>query len=108
MDIAPRVYGIRRADNSSLPVTSGAVNVIITLSEEPQSFAAAHINVTNGTAGTPVALGPIRQNAVGLSQFATHIDKPEIKELTVMQIRDGILKTATPAEDGNAKRRVRF
>ena len=92
VDIAPRVYGIRRADNSGLPVTSGAVNVIITLSEEPQSFAAAHINVTNGTAGTPVALGPIPQNAVGLSQFATHIDKPELKQLTVMEIRDGIIK----------------
>jgi hypothetical protein len=103
VDITPRVYGIRRADNSGLPLTSGAANVIITLSEMPQAFTAAEIDVMNGTAGTPIALGPIRQNAVGLSQFATHIDKPEIKELTVMQIRDGILKTATPAEDGNAR-----
>ena len=98
--ITPRVYGIRRADNSALPVASGVVNVIITLSEEPQSFTAAHINVTNGTAGTPVALGAIRQNAVGLSQFATHIDKPEIKQLTVMQIRDGIRKAD---KDGSAR-----
>ena len=104
VDIAPRVYGIRRADNSALPVTSGAVNVIITLSEEPQSFAAAHINVTNGTAGTPVALGPIRQNAVGLGQFAAHIAKPEVKEATLEQIRDGIFKvTDGVREDGNSR-----
>ena len=98
VDIAPRVYGIRRADNSALPVSSGAVNVIITLSEEPESFTMAHINVMGGTAGMPVALGAIRQNAVGLSQFASHIDKPEVKEATLEQIRDGIMKT--PA-DGN-------
>ena len=98
VDIAPRVYGIRRADNSALPVSSGAVNVIITLSEEPESFTMAHINVMGGTAGMPVALGAIRQNAVGLSQFASHIDMPEVKDATLVQIRDGIMKT--PA-DGN-------
>ena len=100
VDIAPRVYGIRRADNSALPVSSGAVNVIITLSEEPESFTMAHINVMGGTAGMPVALGAIPQNAVGLSQFASHIDKPEVKEATLEQIRDGIFKTG---DDGNAR-----
>ena len=93
VDITPRVYGIRRADNSGLPLTSGAANVIITLSEVPQAFTAAEIDVMYGTAGTPVALEPIRQNAVGLSQFATHIGKPEVKVATLTQIRDGILKT---------------
>ena len=100
VDIAPRVYGIRRADNSALPVSSGAVNVIITLSEEPESFTMAHINVMGGTAGMPVPLGAIRQNAVGLSQFASHIDMPEVKDATLEQIRDGIFKTG---EDGNAR-----
>ena len=94
VDITPRVYGIRRADGSALPLTSGAVNVIITLSEEPQSFAAAHINVKNGTAGTPVALGAIRQNAIGLGQLSDHLDKPKPKERNVTEIRDGIPKTA--------------
>ena len=104
VDITPRVYGIRRADNSGLPLTSGAANVIITLSEMPQAFTAAEIDVMNGTAGTPVALGPIRQNAVGLSQFATHIEMPEVRVATLTQIRDGIFKVKDGArEDGSAR-----
>ena len=83
VDITPRVYGIRRADNSGLPLTSGAANVIITLSEMPQAFTAAEIDVMNGTAGTPIALETIRQNAVGLSQFATYIDMPEVRVATL-------------------------
>ena len=79
VDISPEVYGIRRAGGSALPLTGGAVNVVITLSEEPESFTAAHIGVTNATAGTPAKLNTIRQNAVGLTQFATHIDKPLLK-----------------------------
>ena len=108
VDISPDVYGIRRADGSVLPLTGGAVNVIITLSEEPESLTAAHIDVTNATAGTPAKLDTVRQNAVGLTQFATHIDKPLLKAYTPMQIRDGILKAAVPAEDGECERRVRF
>ena len=104
VDITPRVYGIRRADNSGLPLTSGAANVIITLSEMPQAFTAAEIDVMNGTAGTPIALGPIRQNAVGLSQFATHIDMPEVRVATLEQIRNGIFKVTDGArEDGSAR-----
>ena len=101
VDINPEVYGIRRADNSSLPLTGGAVNVVITLSEEPASFTAAHINVDNATAGAPVKLNTVRQNAVGLSQFATHIDKPLLKEVTPIDIRDGILKAGEAG--GNAR-----
>ncbi len=92
VDITPKVYGIRRADRSALPLTGGAVNVIITLSEKPASFTAAHIDVTNATAGTPAKLNTIRQNAVGLTQFATHIDKPLLEALTVKEIRDGVTK----------------
>jgi hypothetical protein len=104
VDITPRVYGIRRADNSGLPLTSGAANVIITLSEMPQAFTAAEIDVMNGTAGTPIALGPIRQNAVGLSQFATHIEMPEVRVATLEQIRNGIFKVKDGArEDGTAR-----
>ena len=66
----PEVYGIRRVDRSVLPLTGGAVNVIITLSEEPQSFTAAHINVTKATAGAPVKLPSVAQNQVGLGQFS--------------------------------------
>ncbi len=69
----PRVYSIQRADGSTQPVTSGAVNVTITLSEEPASFTAAHINVTNATAGTPVALGATPQNKVDLTTLTTHL-----------------------------------
>ena len=104
VDITPRVYGIRRADNSGLPLTSGAANVIITLSEMPQAFTAAEIDVMNGTAGTPVALGPIRQNAVGLSQFATHIEMPEVRVATLTQIRDGIFKVEDGARDDGTAR----
>ena len=104
VDITPRVYGIRRADNSGLPLTGGAANVIITLSEMPQAFTAAEIGVMNGTAGTPIALGPIRQNAVGLSQFATHIEMPEVRVATLTQIRDGIFKVKDGARaDGTAR-----
>ena len=104
VDITPRVYGIRRADNSGLPLTSGAANVIITLSEMPQAFTAAEIDVMNGTAGTPIALGTIRQNAVGLSQFATHIDMPEVRVATLTQIKDGIFKVKDGArEDGSSR-----
>ncbi len=69
----PRVYSIQRADGSTQPVTSGAVNVTITLSEKPASFTAAHINVTNATAGTPVALGATAQNTVDLTAVTTHL-----------------------------------
>ena len=104
VDITPRVYGIRRADNSGLPLTSGAANVVITLSEMPQAFTAAEIDVMNGTAGTPIALGPIRQNAVGLSQFATHIEMPEVRVATLTQIRDGIFKVEDGARDDGTAR----
>ena len=67
------MYSIRRTDGSTQPVTSGAVNVTITLSEEPEAFTAAHINVTNATAGTPVALGATAQDTVGLSTVAQHL-----------------------------------
>ena len=100
VDISPEVYGIRRADNSSVPLTSGPVTVVITLSEQPESFDTQHINVMGGTAGTPVKLNTIRQNAVGLSQFASHVDKPLLTEYTPMQIRDGILKTG---DNGDAR-----
>ena len=69
----PRVYGIQRAGNATGPPSSGAVNVIITLSEQPQTFTAAHINVTHATAGAPVALGATAQNTVGLTQLTTHL-----------------------------------
>ena len=69
----PRVYGIQRADNSTAPLTSGAINVIITLSEAPQTFTAAHINVTHGTAAAPVPHGATTQNTVGASVVATYL-----------------------------------
>ena len=69
----PRVYSIRREPPSTLPLTGGAVNVVITLSEQPGAFTADHINVTNATAGTPVALGATAQNTVGLSTVATYL-----------------------------------
>ena len=59
---APRVYGIKRASpNDRLPVlteTADSFQVVITLSEKPKAFTKAHINVTGGTAGTPIALTP--------------------------------------------------
>ena len=91
----PRVYSIRREPPSTLPLTGGAVNVVITLSEEPTSFTADYINVTNATASTPVALGPTAQNVVGLTQVATYLDtagllgpKPPLR--TVAQLGDVI------------------
>ena len=52
----------------------------------------------------PVALGPIRQNAVGLSQFATHIEMPEVRVATLTQIRNGIFQVNDGVrEDGNAR-----
>ena len=69
----PKVYNIRRADNSVVPLTGGAVNVVITLSEQPLTFDATHINVTNATAGTPVALGATAQNVVGTSVVADYV-----------------------------------
>ena len=92
--LAPQVYGIRRADNAISPLTGGAVNVIITLSEQPKSFTAAHINVmsNNATAGTPVKLQTVAQNAVGLTQFSDHLDTPAPTARNVTQIRDGVVK----------------
>ena len=69
----PKVYNIRRADNSTVPLTGGAVNVIITLSEQPLTFDTTHINVTNATASTPVALGATAQNVVGTSVVETYL-----------------------------------
>ena len=69
---APRVYSIRRADNSTLPLASGAVNITVTLSEQPQSFTAAHINVTNGTAGTPV-LSNTTSDRINLLAITTYL-----------------------------------
>ena len=95
--LAPQVYGIRRADNAVSPLTGGAVDVIITLSEEPQAFDAAHINVSsNATAGTPVKLATVVQNDIGLTQFSTHLDTPAPTPRTLEQIRDGVKNT-----DGN-------
>ena len=69
---APRVYSIRRADNSTLPLASGAVNIIVTLSEKPQSFMASHINVTNATAGTPV-LSSTTSDRINLLAITTYL-----------------------------------
>ena len=69
---APRVYSIRRADNSTLPLASGAVNITITLSEQSQSFMASHINVTNATAGTPV-LSSTTSDRVNLLAITTYL-----------------------------------
>ena len=69
---APRVYSIRRADNSTLPLASGAVNIIVTLSEQPQSFTATHINVTNATAGTPV-LSNTTTDRINLLAITTYL-----------------------------------
>ena len=69
----PRVYGIQRSDGSTAPLTSGAINVIITLSEAPQTFTAAHINVTHATAAAPVPHGATTQNTVGASVVATYL-----------------------------------
>ena len=69
---APRVYSIRRADNSTLPLASGAVNITITLSEKSQSFMASHINVTNATAGTPV-LSSTTSDRVNLLAITTYL-----------------------------------
>ena len=102
--LAPQVYGIRRSDNAISPLTGGAVNVIITLSEQPKAFTAAHINVTNATAGTPVKLPTVGQNAVGLTQFSDHIDSTEPTARTVKQIRDGVLKPGVtlPGDPGGS------
>ena len=69
---APRVYSLRRADNSTLPLASGAVNIIVTLSEQPQSFTATHINVTNATAGTPV-LSSTTSDRINLLAITTYL-----------------------------------
>ena len=69
---APRVYSIRRADNSTLPLASGAVNITVTLSEQPQSFTAAHINVTNATAATPV-LSSTTSDRINLLAITTYL-----------------------------------
>ena len=66
------MYSIRRADNSTLPLASGAVNITITLSEQPQSFMASHINVTNATAGTPV-LSSTTSDRVNLLAITTYL-----------------------------------
>ena len=39
--------------------TGGAFDVVITLSEKPKAFAAAHVGVDKGTAGEPVYLGAV-------------------------------------------------
>ena len=105
----PRVYNIRREPASALPLTGGAVTVVITLSEAAQGLNAAHINVTNATAGAPVHLGAVSQNTIGLGTVATHLTstgaigaKPPLR--TVNQLRS-VIKTymnntasATPAE----------
>lgn len=69
----PKVYNIRRQPASPLPLMGGPVTVIITLSEAAQGLSAAHINLTNATAGAPVALGAIAQNTFGLSTVTTHL-----------------------------------
>ena len=71
--LGPKVYNIRREPASVLPLTGGPVTVIITLSEAAQGLSAAHINVTNATAGTPFALGAIAQDTFGLSTVTTHL-----------------------------------
>ena len=102
---APRVYSIRRADNAIAPLDSGAVNVIITLSEKPQSFTAAHINVTNATAATPV-LSKTTTDRVNLHAVATYlVDTGQIQSQpplrTALQLRADIIdymnNTATKA-----------
>ena len=91
----PKVYNIRREPVSVLPLTGGAVTVIITLSEAAQGLSAAHINVTNATAGAPVHLGAVSQNTFGLGTVTTHLTttgaigvRPTLR--TVDQLRDVI------------------
>ena len=79
----PRVHSIRRADNSTLPLTGGPVNVIITLSEQPEKLDASHINVTNATTSTPVFLGL-------LARSSPPIIEPRPLLRTVSQLREVI------------------
>ena len=68
----PRVYEIRRASpNDRLPVLeekADSFQVVITLSEKPKEFKKDHIDVSNATAGDPVALTP-KSTDKTLSQF---------------------------------------
>ena len=52
----PKVYSIKRADNSSLFVTDRTVNVVIILSEKPRAFTKDHVSVSNAIYGDPVPL----------------------------------------------------
>ena len=53
----PRVHSIVRPGDVLLPVTAATFDVLITLSEDPRKdgFKAAQIDVSNATAGDPVA-----------------------------------------------------
>ena len=60
----PTVYSIERADpEAPSPVTAATVRILITLSEMPKEFKAAHLDVANATAADPVALGPRRSTS---------------------------------------------
>ena len=83
---APRVYQIRRASpNDRLPVlteTASSFQAVITLSEQPKTFTEAHINVTGGTAGTPIALTPYEPlNVKTLTEYGNEQTIPGVRSL---------------------------
>ena len=86
LNAGPKVYSISRGDHSTAPLTGGTVNVVIELSQQPLAFEAAHINVTNATASTPVKLTPYRVPTYLRSQ--PFPPRPVIR--TVRQLRSDI------------------
>ena len=90
--LAPAVYGIRRNPDSPLALTGGAVNLVVTLSEMPSSFTAAHINVksNNATVSSVTPLDRVPQNKVDFSAFSTHVDLKPFKVRTPTEIRNGL------------------
>ena len=84
----PTVYSIERAD-PEIPnaVTAATVRILITLSEMPKEFKAAHLDVANATAADPVAVGPIE--APSFPRIIATENVPAIRGLYDMVDGDG-------------------
>ena len=89
----PKVYSIKRADNSVVPVKAATVDVVITLSEQPKEFKKDHIDVSNATHGDPEAVTPIAEETV-----ETLSRNVLTSSLTLTPPR-GLYTPATPPED---------
>ena len=98
----PQVLSIVHAPGVIIPAagyTGATIDVIITLSEAPKEFKAAHINITDtATVADPVALDPIAERSINIENITTELQAQNI--ITQAPKKRGLYDTSSAANDG--------